>query len=172
MNPRELNPYLRDNGCGYPEDDDQMKTNDDKLLSSSVVGDGGASWRLKALKRAQEQAARDGKNLDEVYKSLVYSWSIVSVMLEMTLIWGNLILQVVQERWGSLGHLTVSVASRNAAAPRAHLHAIKSRQMGACEEVKYDTREQSKGNDAKVIVSYWWHLLINTSFVAINLVSC
>lgn len=30
------------------------------------VGDGGASWRMKALKRAQEQAAREGRKLDEV----------------------------------------------------------------------------------------------------------
>lgn len=122
VNPRELNPYLRDNGCGYPEDADQIKTKDDKLLSSSVVGDGGASWRLKALKRAQEQAARDGKNLNEV----------------------------VQERWGSLGHLAVSVASRNAAAPRAHLHAIKSRKMGASEELKSDSKNQSKGTEKEV----------------------
>jgi len=37
-----------------------------------LVGDGGASWRLKALKRAQEQAARDGKNLEEVYRSFIF----------------------------------------------------------------------------------------------------
>lgn len=30
------------------------------------VGDGGASWRMKALKRAQEQASREGRKLDEV----------------------------------------------------------------------------------------------------------
>lgn len=30
------------------------------------IGDGGASWRMKALKRAQEQAAREGRKLDEV----------------------------------------------------------------------------------------------------------
>lgn len=121
VNPKELNPYLRDNGSGYPEDADQTKTSGNQLLSSSLVGDGGASWRLKALKRAQEQAARDGRNLEEV----------------------------VQERWGSLGHLAVSVASCNAAAPRAHLHSIKSRKMGAPEEVKSDANHQCKGDAAK-----------------------
>jgi hypothetical protein len=35
-----------------------------------VVGDGGASWRMKALKRAQEQAAREGRKLDEVQHAM------------------------------------------------------------------------------------------------------
>jgi CWF19-like protein 2 len=67
VNPRELNPYLRDNGSGYPEDANETKGNSEQLLSSSLVGDGGASWRLKALKRAQEQAAREGRNINEVF---------------------------------------------------------------------------------------------------------
>ena len=64
-NPRELNPYLKDNGSGYPEDSD-ANARRNQLFSSSLVGDGGASWRLKALKRAQEQAAREGRKLQEV----------------------------------------------------------------------------------------------------------
>jgi hypothetical protein len=66
VNPKELNPYLKDNGSGYPEESDGAKVGADQLLSSSLVGDGGASWRLKALKRAQEQAAREGRNFKEV----------------------------------------------------------------------------------------------------------
>lgn len=66
-NPRELNPYYKDDGTGFPEDEVQTKVGGSQLLSSSVVGDGGASWRLKALKRAQEQAARDGRQLKEVH---------------------------------------------------------------------------------------------------------
>lgn len=65
VNPRELNPYLKDNGSGYPEDNVEAKLGGDKLMSSSIVGDGGASWRLKALKRAKEQAAREGRRLDQ-----------------------------------------------------------------------------------------------------------
>ena len=34
--------------------------------AAGVVGDGGASWRLKALKRAQERAKAEGKSLHEV----------------------------------------------------------------------------------------------------------
>lgn len=64
-NPKELNPYLKDNGSGYPEDSDGNATQN-QLFSSSLVGDGGASWRLKALKRAQEQAAREGRDFEEV----------------------------------------------------------------------------------------------------------
>ncbi|KAL9231361.1 hypothetical protein vseg_006598 [Gypsophila vaccaria] len=103
VNPKEMNPYWRENGMGYPEDADQTTSKRNELLSSSVVGDGGASWRLKALKRAKEQAAREGRDLKEV----------------------------VQDRWGDLGHLAVAVSSRSAAAPRAHLRAIQSRKVGA-----------------------------------------
>ncbi|XP_051128663.1 uncharacterized protein LOC127249748 [Andrographis paniculata] len=99
-NPRELNPYLKDNGSGYPEESDEAR--DKQLLSTVVVGDGGASWRLKALKRAQEQAAREGRQLQEV----------------------------VEERWGSMGHFAASVASRGVAPTHAHLQAIKSRRRG------------------------------------------
>ncbi|KAI3929798.1 hypothetical protein MKX01_025966 [Papaver californicum] len=99
LNPRELNPYYKNDGGGFPEDEVQAKVRGSQLLSSSVVGDGGASWRLKALKRAQEQAARDGRKLEEV----------------------------VEERWGSLSQLDVSAAAR-AAPNRAHLHAIRNRQ--------------------------------------------
>ncbi|KAF0908733.1 hypothetical protein E2562_028358 [Oryza meyeriana var. granulata] len=63
-NPKELNPYLRDNGSGYPDESSPSNAGN-QLLASSVVGDGDASWRLKALKRAKEQAAREGKKLEE-----------------------------------------------------------------------------------------------------------
>lgn len=65
-NPRELNPYLKDNGSGYPEETEGTKVGGKVLLSNSVIGDGGASWRLKALKRAKEQAAREGRKLEDV----------------------------------------------------------------------------------------------------------
>ncbi|KAL6970518.1 hypothetical protein U1Q18_030217 [Sarracenia purpurea var. burkii] len=122
-NPRELNPYLRDNGTGYPEMADGTKVVGNHLLSSSVVGDGGASWRLKALKRAQEQAAREGRDLEEL----------------------------VEDRWGSLGQLAVSVASRTAASSRAHLHAIKNRKMGLTEEQQAVADDQNQKITAKKI---------------------
>ncbi|XP_050907428.1 uncharacterized protein LOC127120883 isoform X2 [Lathyrus oleraceus] len=112
-NPRELNPYLKDDGSGYPEDSDGVNVAASKLLSSSLVGDGGASWRLKALKRAQEQAAREGRSFQEV----------------------------VGERWGSLGELTASVASGAAAPARAHLRAIRSRQRRVAEDNSPDSEK-------------------------------
>ncbi|XP_012450968.1 uncharacterized protein LOC105773532 [Gossypium raimondii] len=106
MHPRELNPYLKDNGTGYPEEAEEKRAGVDRLLSSSFVGDGGASWRLKALKRAEEQASREGRSIEEV----------------------------VLERWGSLDILAAYGASRRAAAPRAHLHAIRNRKQGPDNE--------------------------------------
>ncbi|MEW5298260.1 MAG: hypothetical protein WDW36_001405 [Sanguina aurantia] len=61
----------------------------------SSVGDGGASWRLKALRRAREQASADGTDLNSV----------------------------VSERWGSLTSLTSSLTSVRAADAHAHLTA-------------------------------------------------
>ncbi|EPS65503.1 hypothetical protein M569_09269, partial [Genlisea aurea] len=120
-NPREVNPYLKDNGSGYPEEGDLMKNDNKSLLSSSVVGDGGASWRLKALKRAQEQAAREGKNFQNV----------------------------VEERWGSIGDFAASVASQEVAPTYAHLHSIKKRRKGPIDDVvsEKDIGSKSIGSD-------------------------
>ncbi|KAJ7526108.1 hypothetical protein O6H91_17G082000 [Diphasiastrum complanatum] len=101
-NPKELNPYFKNEGAGFPserEDEKKTKAQGASLQRPPAIGDGGASWRLKALKRAQEQAAREGRKLDEV----------------------------VEERWGSLGALTSSVATRRAAHANAHHHAIRDR---------------------------------------------
>lgn len=117
-NLRELNPYLKDNGSGYPEEMERIKIEGKQLLSSSVVGDGGASWRLKALKRAQEQAAREGRKLQEV----------------------------VEDRWGSMGHFAASVASRNVAPTHAHLHAIKKRKGLIKEEQGSVAEEIGRSN--------------------------
>ncbi|CAH8330385.1 unnamed protein product [Eruca vesicaria subsp. sativa] len=121
VNPRELNPFLKGNGTGYPEEEPEKRNGKDQLLPSSVVGDGGASWRMKALKRAKEQAARDGQRLEEV----------------------------VGERFGSLGDLVESVASQRAAPSRAHLNAINNRRRGQNEEndkEKKPERISEKGN--------------------------
>jgi hypothetical protein len=54
---------------------------------TAAVGDGGASWRLKALKRAQERAAAEGRSVQEV----------------------------VGERWGSLAQVTKDLSAVSAA---------------------------------------------------------
>ncbi|XP_031494432.1 uncharacterized protein LOC116260324 [Nymphaea colorata] len=121
-NPRELNPYLKDNGSGYPEEA-SVEPDQNQFSSVPVVGDGGASWRLKALKRAQEQAAREGRKLDEV----------------------------VEERWGSLGKMTVSLARNRAAPTHAHLRAIRDRKRGHKEnDEQYVDADHTKSHDDKV----------------------
>lgn len=99
---RELNPHWSNGGDGFkpssgidtPEDEARNpKTN--ALLTAGAsggVGDGGASWRLKALRRAKERAAEEGKSLSEV----------------------------VSDRWGSVSELVDSIGA-NAAHGRAHL---------------------------------------------------
>jgi hypothetical protein len=54
---RELNPYFRDGGSGVPEH---------RIENSQRIGDGGASWLKRAFKRAQEQAEREGKSIEEI----------------------------------------------------------------------------------------------------------
>ncbi|CAN6297839.1 unnamed protein product [Urochloa humidicola] len=123
-NPKELNPYLKDNGTGYPEESTPKNTGN-QLLASSVVGDGGASWRLKALKRAKEQAAREGRKLEEV----------------------------VEERWSSLGDLAVSVSASRVAHSHAHLHAIRGRKSGNAdnseEHVKGNPESHRSGDSGR-----------------------
>ncbi|EFJ41173.1 hypothetical protein VOLCADRAFT_119773 [Volvox carteri f. nagariensis] len=68
-----------------------------------LVGDGGASWRLKALRRAQEQARAEGRSLQEV----------------------------VGERWGSLAQLTGALTSSAAADGKAHLRPAAERRRAA-----------------------------------------
>ncbi|KAJ4753476.1 CWF19-like protein 2 [Rhynchospora pubera] len=120
-NPKELNPYLKDNGDGYP-DEEKSSREGDTFLASSVVGDGGASWRMKALRRAKEQAAREGRKLEEV----------------------------VGERWSSLGDLAASVVNAQAAPSRAHLRAIRDRKAGQSENPddapkKHESRDYLRG---------------------------
>ena len=81
---RELNPEMRGDGA----------TNAHTVPSTSapVVGDGGASWRLKALRRARERAAADGRRVDEV----------------------------VSEHWGSVNELVAGIGE-SAAHSKAHL---------------------------------------------------
>lgn len=53
---RELNPYWKDGGDGLPQNPE--KSNNSKILD--------ANWLKKSLQRAEEQALRDGKCLEEV----------------------------------------------------------------------------------------------------------
>ncbi|RLU24134.1 hypothetical protein DMN91_004344 [Ooceraea biroi] len=54
---RELNPYWKDGGDGLPR-------NDMEKHNSSQIMD--ANWLRKSLRRAEEQALRDNKSLEEV----------------------------------------------------------------------------------------------------------
>ncbi|CAI5519070.1 unnamed protein product [Closterium sp. Naga37s-1] len=74
---RELNPYFK-TGDGFPDSAAAHPAADPAAHPAAQrpgsarpapppgVGDGGASWRLKALRRAKEQAEREGKRLSEV----------------------------------------------------------------------------------------------------------
>ncbi|THF97286.1 hypothetical protein TEA_020901 [Camellia sinensis var. sinensis] len=63
--------------------------------------------------------------------------------------------KVVGERWGSLGQLAVSVASRTAAPSRAHLRAIKNRKKGLTEEQQttVDDRNEKVTEKSKHVIS-------------------
>lgn len=90
MQSKQLNPYLR-NGEGA--------SGAAAGASAPTIGDGGASWRLKALRRAKSQAGEEGKSLNEI----------------------------VSERWGSVNELAVGINERHAAHDMAHSHAARDR---------------------------------------------
>jgi hypothetical protein len=89
---RELNPEMRG---------DAGVSTSAPAAPPSVVGDGGASWRLKALRRAQERAAAEGRNVNDV----------------------------VSEHWGSVNDLVAGIGDA-AAHSKAHLHARREREGG------------------------------------------
>ncbi|KAK9081090.1 hypothetical protein Syun_031262 [Stephania yunnanensis] len=109
-----------DNGSGYPEERGEIKVGENQLLSSSVISDGGASWRLKALKRAQEQAAREGQKLEDI----------------------------VEEQWSSLGRLTVFTTFYTAPVC-AHLHSIKYRKRGLKESSEATLDTEANNNKGR-----------------------
>lgn len=71
---------------------------------AGAVGDGGLSWRLKALKRAQEQATASGGSLGSI----------------------------VAERWGSLTDLTASLTEGRAADGEPHDPALSLGKCMCC----------------------------------------
>lgn len=122
-NIKELNPYWKNDGKGLPSEDTKgglRAGGPGRLPPPPGVGDGGASWRMKALKRAQEQAAREGRKLDEV----------------------------VEERWGSLASLTNSVSVQRAAHANAHMHAKRDRTRRTTDDAPRASEER-KGEETK-----------------------
>ena len=57
---RELNPDLRGDGATQSPRDSAGNS------SARRIGDGGAAWLRRAFKRAEEQAAAEGKSIEEV----------------------------------------------------------------------------------------------------------
>ncbi|KAL4428538.1 hypothetical protein ABPG75_002627 [Micractinium tetrahymenae] len=109
---RELNPYLKNGGTGQPPQGEGAAAA--APVRAAGVGDGGASWRLKALKRAQQQAKEEGKKMNDI----------------------------VAERWGSLAELTGGLTEgRRAAHGNAHLHAARDRRAA---DPDFDRRQQER----------------------------
>lgn len=61
---RELNPYWKAGGIGLPEQDEAKPV--EPTLAKSAVGDGGLKWLRRAYQRIREQAAEEGRSLEEV----------------------------------------------------------------------------------------------------------
>ncbi|XP_033322496.2 CWF19-like protein 2 [Megalopta genalis] len=69
---KELNPYWKNDGNGLPNVD-SMKSNTDQTEID-------ASWLKKSLRRAQEEAEREGKSLEEI---AAHRWGSLDVIQSM-----------------------------------------------------------------------------------------
>lgn len=61
---RELNPYWKAGGKGLPDQDEGKPA--EPTLVKSAVGDGGLKWLRRAYQRIREQAAEEGRPMEEV----------------------------------------------------------------------------------------------------------
>ena len=77
------------------------------------IGDGGASWRLKALRRAKERAAKEGRNLEEE----------------------------VQNRFGSVRELVSGIGGKAAHGGHTCTQSMKEKERVAKEEERIDEDE-------------------------------
>jgi hypothetical protein len=61
MQDRELKPYFKNGGTGVPDDQQRQAAQAAAPPARRPVGvgDGSASWCMKVLKRAQEQASEE-----------------------------------------------------------------------------------------------------------------
>lgn len=75
--------------------------------------------------------------------------------------------QVVEERWGSLGQLAVSATSHRAAPSRAHLYAIKNRKSGLTEDCQADAEDQKERDTQKVTATVDFLSLSLNDFVVL-----
>lgn len=107
---RELNLEMRDDGA---------EPRASVSGAPSVVGDGGASWRLKALRRAQERAAAEGRNVNEI----------------------------VSEHWGSVNDLVAGIGEI-VSHGKAHLHARKDRHGGQHRDRGRDTEARMRAPES------------------------
>ena len=62
----ELNPNMLADGTFRKTDESAPAKALLDVPVGGAVGDGGASWRMKALRRAQERAAEEGRTMDAV----------------------------------------------------------------------------------------------------------
>lgn len=150
---RELNTYWENGGDGVPKEASSAGNGAaaaapppqkaSGIIAGAKIGDGGASWRLKALRRAQEAAAEQGRSVSEV----------------------------VAQRYGSLKDLTASLTERHAAHCALHsplclpLHipftgipslllCIAHPQFG--QVARRESEERERGRDARRLEQWRW----------------
>ena len=65
---RELNPYWRDGGTGLPQEKtaEEYGNKESQTVPVKSIGDHGVHWLQRALKRSKEQAAKEGRSVEEV----------------------------------------------------------------------------------------------------------